>query len=355
MTDTPELKFSPEVFDPKKAELQAIAAEVALITADPEKMTKEDLELINTTKNKLVKARTTIEKAGKALRESANKFNKDVIAYEDELIAIIEPEEKRLKDIETAAKEYAMREERKKTLPEFRAKLDSIGDGIVATDEELLALDPNERDAYYNGRLGVKLEADRVADEARRAEEDAARAAEQKKLDDEREKIEAEKKLAEEREWSARTSRILGMGFRDAGNNFEFGIDIVISKTEARMLQTGAFEAMIEDVAPRVEQKKKQLAEEAEAKRQAEIKEAADKATKEAEAAAAKKAADEKAAADQKAAEEKAAAEARSKAAAYEAFLKDNAYNPETDITQHVADLNTTILYRRVASYKHEQ
>lgn len=346
------LEFSPEIFDPKKAELQAIAAEVATITADPAKMTKEDLELINTTKNKLVKARTRIQKAGLAAREAANQYNKDVISYEKELIAIIEPEEKRLKELEAAAKDYAMQEERKKTLPEFRAKLDAIGDGIEATDEELLALDPNERDAYYNGRLGAKLEADKAAADARRAEEDAARIAEQKKLDDERAAIEAEKKLAEEREWGARTSRILGMGFVDAGNNFEFGSSIVISKVEARHLQTGAFEAMIEDFAPRVEERKKQLAAEAEAKRQAEIKAAEEKATKEAEDRAAAKAAEEKAAADRKAEEEKRAAEERNKAAAYEAFLKENSYNAETDITKF--ENGVTTLYRKVATYNHE-
>lgn len=44
-------------------------------------------------------ARTNIEKAGKAAREDAQKFSKAVIAEETRLIAIIEPEEKRLKGL----------------------------------------------------------------------------------------------------------------------------------------------------------------------------------------------------------------------------------------------------------------
>lgn len=44
-------------------------------------------------------ARTGIEKAGKAARDDATKFSKAVIAEEARLIAIIEPEEKRLKGL----------------------------------------------------------------------------------------------------------------------------------------------------------------------------------------------------------------------------------------------------------------
>src|SRR5690606_33529836 len=124
-------EFKPEIFDPNKEQLRAIAAEVANITADPEKITKEELEVVNATKNKLVKARTRIQAVGKAHREGAVKFQKDVIAYEKEMIEIIAPEEKRLKDIEAGAKEFAMRQEREKTLPEFIEKLRSIGDGFT--------------------------------------------------------------------------------------------------------------------------------------------------------------------------------------------------------------------------------
>lgn len=46
-----------------------------------------------------VKARTTIQKAGKLAREDATAFSKAVIAEEDRLIGIIEPEENRVKDL----------------------------------------------------------------------------------------------------------------------------------------------------------------------------------------------------------------------------------------------------------------
>ncbi len=48
------------------------------------------------------RARTTIEKAGKAARDDATKFSKAVIAEQGRLIALIEPEEKRVKALRDA-------------------------------------------------------------------------------------------------------------------------------------------------------------------------------------------------------------------------------------------------------------
>ena len=47
----------------------------------------------------LMRARTDIEKASKAARDDATKFSKAVIAEEKRLVAIVGPEEKRLKDL----------------------------------------------------------------------------------------------------------------------------------------------------------------------------------------------------------------------------------------------------------------
>lgn len=353
MADAPKLEFTPEVFDPKKAELQAIAAEVAQITADPSKMTKEDFELINTTKNKLVKVRTRITSAGKTAREAANKYNSDVIAYEKELIAIVEPQEKRLKEIEAAAKAYAMRQEREKTLPEFKAKLDSIGDDLTISDEELLEFDPNQRTEYYNGRLSLKLEADKAAADAKRAEEDEARAAEQKKLDEERERIEADKRLAEEREYGIRASRLYGLGMGDFGAaEFKFGDNIVVSKEEVRAVEAGGFEALFVDLSTRIDVERQRLAAEAEAKHAEDVRLAAQKATEEAQAAEAKKQADEAAEKERQEAAERAAEAERTSAEQYQKWLADNSYNAETDYIQKGE--GTDVLYRRVSIYNHQ-
>lgn len=51
---------------------------------------------------KATRTRTTVEKAGKAAREDATKFSKAVIAEEKRLIALIEPEETRVKALRDA-------------------------------------------------------------------------------------------------------------------------------------------------------------------------------------------------------------------------------------------------------------
>ena len=197
------LEFSPAIIDPRKDALQAIADEVAQIEADPKKMDKETLEVINVTKRKLVKARTALNKQFKELREPAQNFAKKVREYEKELIAIIEPQELRMKEIEKAAKTFALHEERKKTLPEFIDKLNSIDPNQPARWDEnfLLDLDPNQRDAFYNKKLSEKLEADREVLRKKERESEILLAKEQERL-----RVEAEqekKRLAEKdfRNW----------------------------------------------------------------------------------------------------------------------------------------------------------
>lgn len=351
--EAPKLEFTPEVFDPKKAELTAIAAEVAQITADPSKMTKEDFELINSTKNKLVKARTRISKAGLAAREAANQYNRDVLAYEKELIAIIEPEEKRLKEIEAAAKEYAMKEERLKTLPEFKEKLAAIGDAVEVSDDELLALDPNGRTEYYNSRLSAKLEADKAAADALRAEEDAKRAAEDKRQADERERIENEKKRIQDEKTNSRIQSLLMLGYRRVADDIVYDRlpDARTSKHVLEVFGDEEFNGFYTGVAKMIDEDKKKQADEAEAKRQEDIRLAAEQAKKEAEEAEAKRKADEETEVQRKAAEEKAAEEDRARAAAYQAFLNENSYNAETDLA--IFEGGITVLYRKIASYQH--
>mgnify|MGYP003419810840 CR=1 FL=1 len=76
-----------------RAELKALAAESVTIT---EVKNQAGREQAHGAGMKLMRARTDIEKRGKAARDDATKFSKAVIAEEKALVAIIEPEEARL-------------------------------------------------------------------------------------------------------------------------------------------------------------------------------------------------------------------------------------------------------------------
>lgn len=330
-----DLTFKPEIFDPNVAQLEAIAAEVAKIEADPTKMTKDDLELINTTKNKLVKARTRIQKIGKAQRDPATKFAKEVKAYEDKLLAILAPEETRMKTLESAAKEHAMREERMKTLPDYIAKLDTIGDGIVADEAFLLSLDPNQRDAYYVQRLTAKVEADAAA---MRAEDEARKQAAE---------AEAQKILNKRREI------LLEAGFKSDMTGLFFDADdatITVSNEDLARMTESEFLEKIEFWRKIIEAKKaadlEKAKEEAKQKAEEEAKQraAAEEAQRQAAEEAAKKGREE---AERKAKEEE---EARRSSEAFQKWKNDNSYNEDTDIIQVNEGVYT--LYRKVSSYQ---
>lgn len=364
------LKFSPSIFDPNKEALEAIKESVKGITADPEKMTKEELELVNSTKNKLVKARTRIKEVGLAARAEVNQYSKDVIAYEKELIAIIEPEELRLKDIEKAAKDIAIRKEREKTLPEFKEKLASIGDDFAISDEELLQFDPNQRDVYYNQRLGAHLEAKRIAAEEKEKAEAEAKAAEQKKLDDEKAALEREKEQLRNEKINGRKQRLFVAGFHEtavaAGKVYSYDTELHISSQKLEDVSDEEFNQWFNTAEVYIESDKQVKAKAAEEAKQAEIKAAAEQAKAEAEAKAAKEKADaetarlaaeeaEKKAKEEAAAKEKAEQEARESAEAFQKWKSDNAYSAETDalIEDQDATGKVTILYREVSRYNH--
>lgn len=172
----PQLIFDIAIFDPNEESLQQIVNQVKEVNADPTKITKDELALVHETEQKLVKARISIKKIGKEVRDEAIKFQKDVIAYEKKLVGIIEPEELRLKDIKQEARTYALREQRKDTLPLYKERLESIGDDVQITDDQLLDMDPTQFEVYYTERLRVKLEFDKFkmeeAEQARKVEEE---------------------------------------------------------------------------------------------------------------------------------------------------------------------------------------
>lgn len=225
------MELNVEKFDPTVSELQAIVAETANITAT-DLTDKSQLKVVKSTRIKLRDARIKITKTGKELREEANAFNKAVLAKEKELLAIVEPEEIRLKSIEEEAERLETLKLRTVHLQIRRDALAQIGDGIEVSDEEILAMDDTQFVEYRNNRVSAKIEADRVAleaekqriareqeieaakkqaakeaeEKAKRDAEDRIRVAEQAQADAERrekeatERVEREKKEAEERE-----------------------------------------------------------------------------------------------------------------------------------------------------------
>lgn len=164
-------------FDPTVEQLNQIVESTSKITADD---LSDDVKiaLVKETRIKLRDSRIVIEKQGKSMREGALKFQKDVIAREKELVAIIEPEEKRLKEIEDQATLIRVRAARSELLPMRKQELGSVVFDMP-TDEFILDLDNDEFITYLNTEIGLKnirdrdeieREKTRLADEARIAQ-----------------------------------------------------------------------------------------------------------------------------------------------------------------------------------------
>lgn len=196
-------ELSIDVFVPIVAELQDLADKAKKVdVSDLDAVTRHRIEL----KNK----RVEVTKKCKAFRDDANAFAKAVIAKEKELVAIIEPDEERFKQIEAEVKLQKEREERKAILPARKERLDSIGDDFAITDDELLDMDGSQFEGYYNQRLAAHNEAVREENERKERElkereevakrEEEAKAREEAARKEEREKAEREAKEKEERE-----------------------------------------------------------------------------------------------------------------------------------------------------------
>lgn len=195
-------------FDPTVEALQQMVEATKNITAT-DLTDKDQLKIVKENRMALKNARVKIEKRGKELRDDAIKYQKDVIAKERELVSIISGEEDRLSEIEEEAKQIQIRKERAEQLPARRERLAVIGDGIEATDDELLALDDTKFDTYVNNRASAKIiadrnkiEADRIANEheaTRLENEKNAREREEKARVDERTRLETQAKEKEEK------------------------------------------------------------------------------------------------------------------------------------------------------------
>lgn len=194
-----------EKFDPTVAQLTGMVEKTKGLTVADLK-DKAQLETVRKARIELKKTRVSIEKYGKDLRDDANKYSKMVIAKEKELIAIISPEEDRLAAIEEEAEKLAIREDRMTKLPARKQRLAELADAVEISDDDLLLMDANDFEAYYNARVADKLKADKLKaeedqrkkDEEKRKENDA-KEAELKKREDEAKAKEEKNRQEEER------------------------------------------------------------------------------------------------------------------------------------------------------------
>lgn len=173
----------------------------------------------------LVKARTDMEKKGKAARDDANAFSKAVIAEEKRLLSIIGPEEARIKGLQDAwdavieaEKQAAAKVETDRIAAEQKAIKDAEDTRIAAEKAELarqqdelrmaqeahaelerlarLKIEDQERES----RMRIE-EQERQARQVREVEEAKAkklRDAEEDRLKAERARLDAERRAADE-------------------------------------------------------------------------------------------------------------------------------------------------------------
>lgn len=187
-------------FSPLEAKLQKMAEDAKGVTAK-DFADKAKMALVKTNQLSLRDARVELEKIGKMLRDPHTDFNRQVKSKEEELIAIIEPEEKRLKAIRAEADELAEKEARKLALPQRCDAIWDVYPDLIIDNEQLLSLDSAQFIAFVNELKSQKLEEDRQAQEAERIKEQEALAAERRAMEEERAAIEKEKqRLAHEKE-----------------------------------------------------------------------------------------------------------------------------------------------------------
>lgn len=191
-------------FDPTVDQLNKMIAVTSAITAEDLSDDKQ-ISVVKEYRIKLRDVRILIKKQGKDQREEALEHQKKVIAYENELLSIIGPEEDRLKELEDQAAQIKVRAARQALLPMRKEQLEGLVFGMdrEIEDEFLLDMDNDEFITYLNIKKVEKFDRDMaevkareavIADKERIAQvEEAARVAERNRIEA---KVEAEKKAA---------------------------------------------------------------------------------------------------------------------------------------------------------------
>lgn len=206
--------------NPKKAELITLASKFGKLTIKGIDDTV-GYNAVQSARKELQVARSTVIEQGKKLREEAIATQKAIIVLVDDLVDIIAPEEKRLKEIKDKIDHDKEIERRKKSLPERIEKLKEI-DFTQISEESLLEMSDTDFTEFFNRchaiylkkreaeaelkskRETAKLEAEKAELEAEKTKlaDEKAKIAQDKEDNIQRKKNEAEKKKQEER-WQA--------------------------------------------------------------------------------------------------------------------------------------------------------
>lgn len=155
------IKFDPSVEDLHKMITITSRIQVGDLTDAVQLVAVHDHRL------KLRDARVMIEKKGKSMREEALKYQKNVIAREKELLAIITPEEMRLKGIEDEAKAIQEIAARRPLLSMRRQLLKELDPDV--TDNFLLSMDNDQFMEFIRMRT-EEIKADAAEEQRRNAE-----------------------------------------------------------------------------------------------------------------------------------------------------------------------------------------
>ena len=203
-------KLDIEKFNPTVAEIQRIVDEGKKLTIT-DFTDKTQIKLVRDHRLQLKDIRVTITKQGKAFRQKALDFQKQVIGREKELIALVEPEEERLAAIEDQADAFAEREKRRELLPKRLERLAAFKDGVEIPEEDVLNMDGTDFEGYCNKRLAEKNEKDRLIleEKSRELKEAEMKVAREKEIKDAEDRARAdERKRAEEAEAKLKDERV---------------------------------------------------------------------------------------------------------------------------------------------------
>ncbi len=165
---------------------------------------KEGYKLADEARKDLKAKRVEIKKIGKHLRDDAIKFQKSVIAKEKELVALVEPLEKSLKDQQDDIKMQKLRLSNEEKLPARSSELakytdDTEFDLLGLTDSEFESLLAEKREVYLAKKEAELIDREQKAKRAQELEEAKKQAVRDKEERDEREKELAKLKKAEQK------------------------------------------------------------------------------------------------------------------------------------------------------------
>jgi colicin import membrane protein len=192
-------------FNPTKAELIAVVDEMKPLI---EKEIKDvnDFALVDEGRKRLQKMRTNIQRFGKELRADYIAAQKEVIRQENELVEVIDPVEKALKDKQDA---YYKAEEKKKRLlflPARRAQMQEIE--LMISDDTILAMTDEEFSKLYLEEKGFSLKKKEEAAELKRKHDAEDLRLAQEKLDNDRKELERQKQIEADKIQAAENARL---------------------------------------------------------------------------------------------------------------------------------------------------